>query len=101
MNKQILFIFLICCAPCFAGIVPFEPTPSKPVTLSESIVEPSIKQEPFRTKSKYKTKARYFRRVEQRMLEQIRAYFIRQSWKELQDPELRRRTYPDIPELNN
>ena len=80
------------CGCCSAAVVPYGPV-DLPIKVQT--------EEPFRTKSKYKTKARYFRRVEARMLQEIREYFIRRSWRELEDPELRRRTFPDIPELNH
>lgn len=91
MIYKLLIIFVLMNSVAAAAVIPYDP-----------VAQPSVSSSGgFKTKSKYKTKARYFRRVEERMLREIREYFIRQSWRELEDPELRRRTFPDIPELNH
>lgn len=55
----------------------------------------------FKTKSKYKTKARYFRRIEQRQLDLIHHYFIVQSWRELEDPAYREKIHPGLFPLSS
>lgn len=50
----------------------------------------------FQTKSTYKTKARWFRRIEQQQLDLVRHYFIVQSWREIEDPSYRSQMHPGL-----
>lgn len=52
--------------------------------------------ENFQTKSTYKTKARWFRRIEQQQLDLVRHYFTVQSWREIEDPSYRSQMHPGL-----
>lgn len=76
-NSLVLLCFLIALALLVSAVLPAD-------------------GENLQTKSKYKTKARWYRRIEQQQLDLVRHYFIVQSWREIEDPAHRSQLHPGL-----